>query len=211
MPTLPKSLFWVRTDTAGADHVLLDDRSGLAARGIAMAAAPVPYTCRYELVTDETWATVRLEVSCEGAGWLRTLRLERAAGRWRASTAEQGDLDAALAAAGQPRAGLPGTEDPDRLEAALDVDLGASPLSNTLPVRRLGLLQAPPGTSHRIQVAWVLVPGLAVVPAEQVYTAIDASTVGYASEGFTAELTLDQNGYVVHYPGLARRPEPSVG
>jgi heavy metal efflux system protein len=29
---------------------------------------------RYELVTDETWATAHLDVSVEGAGWLRTLR-----------------------------------------------------------------------------------------------------------------------------------------
>lgn len=177
-----------------------------------MAATPVPYTCRYELVTDEVWTAVRLEVTCEGAGWLRTLRLERAAGRWRASTAEQGDLDAALTTAGQPRAGLPGTEDPDRLEAALDVDLGAAPLFNTLPIRRLGLMQAPPGTSHRIQVAWVLVPGLVVVAAEQVYTAVDGQTVHYASDSFTADLTLDQDGYVRHYPGLARRSDrPAAG
>lgn len=208
---MPKSLFWTRTDTDGVDHVLLDDRAGLAARGTSAAATPVPYTCRYEVTTDELWMTVRLEVTCEGAGWLRTLRLERAAGRWRATTGEQGDLDAALTAAGQPSAGLPGTEDPDRLEGALDVDLGAAPLFNSLPVRRLGLLTAPPGTERTVQVAWVLVPGLVVVPAEQVYTAVDRQTVRYASETFTADLTLDQDGYVTHYPGLARRAGPAVG
>lgn len=211
MPTMPKSLLWTRTDTDGTDHVLFDDRRGLAARGTATAAAPLPYTCRYELVTDEDWAAVRLEVTCEGAGWLRTLRLERAAGRWRASTGEQGDLDAALAAAGKPGAGLPGTEDPDRLDGALDLDLGGAPLFNTLPVRRLGLMQAPPGSSRSIRVAWVLVPGLVVVATEQVYTAIDARTVRYASEGFTADLTLDQDGYVRHYPGLARRSDAAAG
>lgn len=210
MPTMPKSLFWARVDTDGADHVLLDDRVGLAARGTATVATPVPYTCRYEVVTDESWASVRLEVTCEGAGWLRTLRLERAAGRWRASAGEQGDLDATLTAAGQPGTGLPGTEDPDRLQAALDVDLGGAPLFNTLPIRRLGLTQAPPGTSRTVRVAWVLVPGLVVVPAEQVYTALDGRTVQFASEGFTADLTLDQLGYVVHYPGLARRPGPGT-
>lgn len=207
MPTMPKSLLWTRTDTDGAEHVLLDDRSGLAARGTATAATPLPYTCRYELVTDDGWTAVRLEVTCEGAGWLRTLRLERAAGRWRASTGEQGDLDAALAAAGHPGVGLPGTEDPDRLEAALDLDLGGSPLFNTLPVRRLGLLRAAPGTSRSVRVAWVLVPGLAVLPAEQVYTAVDARTVRYASESFAADLTVDPDGYVSHYPGLARRSD----
>ncbi|HEX2355695.1 MAG TPA: putative glycolipid-binding domain-containing protein [Micromonosporaceae bacterium] len=204
MPTLPKSLFWRRTDTAGADHALVDDAHGLVARGVAVAATPVPYTCRYELVTDEGWATVRLEVAAEGAGWLRTARLERAAGRWRVTTAEQGDLDRAMVAAGHSRAGLPGTEDPDRLDDAVDVDLSASALFNTLPVRRLGLLTAPHGTHHTIDVAWVLVPSLEVVAAHQRYTALGAA-VGFSSESFTADVALDGDGYVTRYPGLAER------
>lgn len=204
MSTLPKSRFWVRTDTAGADHALLDDARGLYARGVAAAATPVPYTCRYELVTDESWATTRLEVNVEGAGWLRTARLERAAGRWRVTTAEQGDLDRALGAAGHHRAELPGIEDPSRLIDAVDVDLGAAPLFNTLPIRRLGLHGAPAGASHTITVAWVLVPSLKVLPAEQVYTALDGK-VRFSSAGFTADLDLDAEGYVTHYPGLAER------
>lgn len=204
MATMPRSLFWTRSDTAGTDHALLDDHDGLTARGVAQAAVPLPYTCRYDVQTDESWATLRLEVGVEGAGWLRTLRLERAGGRWRASTGEVGDLDAALAAAGQPPVGLPGTEEPDRLEEALDVDLGAAPLFNTLPVRRLGLLDAEVGSTHRITVVWVLVPSLVVVPADQSYTVLAGNAVRFDSEGFTAELSLDTAGYVVHYPGLAR-------
>ena len=204
---MPKSLLWVRTDVAGADQALVDDRRGISARGTALAADPLPYACRYQLRTDESWAAEGLEVSCEGAGWLRTLRLEHAAGRWRASTAEQGDLDAALAAAGQPTAGLPGTEEPERLADAIDVDLSASPLFNTLPVRRLRLRDAAPGRSHSISVVWVLVPSLRVVPVKQVYTVLDGGNVRFASEGFTADLTLDSDGYVVHYPGLADRAD----
>src|SRR5690606_38320264 len=88
VPALPTSIFWRRTDTDGCDHALVDDRDGLRARGTAVAATPVPYTCRYELVTDERWATMRLEVTTEGAGWERSVRLEHAAGRWRVTTAE---------------------------------------------------------------------------------------------------------------------------
>ncbi len=183
---------------------------GLAvpAHGAAQAVDPLPYTCRYDLRTDETWASVRLEVSVEGGGWLRTVRLERNNRRWRVSTSETGDLDAALTAADRPGAGLPGADEPERLEDALDVDLGAAPLFNTLPVRRLGLLDAAVGTSHRITVAWVLVPSLVVVPAEQVYTALGDGRVRFASDRFTAELTLDRDGYVRTYPGLAERDAP---
>jgi uncharacterized protein len=205
MATLPKSLLWRRLDTAGADHALLDDHRGLYARGVAVAAAPVPHSYRYELVTDERWAAVRLEVTAEGAGWLRTVRLERAAGRWRVTTAEQGGLDQALVTAGKPRVGLPGMEDPGRLAPVLDVDVSAAPLFNTLPVRRLGLLTAAPGTEHRITVAWVLVPELEVVVAEQIYTALGNGRVRFRLDTFTAEIDLDADGYVTHYPGLAER------
>lgn len=200
MATLPRALLWERTDTTGTDFALVDDRRGLVARGVAAAATPIPHACRYELITDETWATARLEVACEGAGWLRTARLERAAGRWRVTTAERGDLAAALRAAGQGGAGLPGTEEPERLRDAIDVDLSASPLFNTLPIRRLGL-----GAPRRITVAWVLVPSLEVIPAEQTYTPLPGGGVRFASDTFTADLTLDDDGFVTHYPGLASR------
>jgi hypothetical protein len=202
---LPRSLLWSRADTTGADHALLDDRRGLHARGVAVASEPLPYQCRYELVTDEGWATLRLEVTAEGAGWLRTVRLEQAAGRWRVTTAEQGNLNRALAAAGRPGTGLPGLEEPERLAGAVDVDVAAAPLFNTLPVRRLDLLRAAPGTAHRLTMAWVQLPSLEVFPSEQVYTAVGPDRVRYLSGSFTAELELDADGYVTNYPGLARR------
>jgi hypothetical protein len=206
MLTYPTSRFWSRTDLAGCDHALLDDRSGLRARGTAVAAGPVPHTCRYELVTDGSWATARLDVTAEGAGWLRSVRLEHAAGRWRVTTSEQGNLTRALADAGHPPAGLPGIEDPDRLAGAADVDLGAAPLFNTLPVRRLDLLTAAPGTTHQLTVAWVLVPSLVVQPGEQTYTALGERRVRYLSGSFSADLELDPDGYVTGYPGLATTP-----
>jgi hypothetical protein len=204
MPTQPASRFWARRDTDGTEHALVDTRAGLYARGIALAVDPIPYTCRYELQTDPGWATTRFDVSAEGAGWARTLRLELAAGRWRATTSEQGDLDAVLSAAGHAGAGLPGTEDPDLLYGAFDVDLTGSPMTNTLPIRRLDLLKAESGVAHRISVAWVLLPSLEVVQADQIYTPLDAGVIRFANETFSADLIIDDDGFVADYPGLAR-------
>ncbi|GGK97233.1 putative glycolipid-binding domain-containing protein [Mangrovihabitans endophyticus] len=203
MSTAPAARFWRRLDTAGTEHALLDHRDGLYARGAALAVDPVPYTCRYELQTDPSWATTRLDVSTEGAGWARTVRLELAAGRWRVTTAERGDLDAVLSAAGHAGSGLPGTEDPDLLYGAFDVDLSGSPLTNTLPIRRLGLLDAEPGVAHRLSVAWVLVPSLEVLQADQIYTPGGTGVVRFASETFSADIAVDEAGFVTAYPGLA--------
>jgi hypothetical protein len=205
VPTLTTSLLWSRTDTTGSDLALIDDRAGLRARGVVVAADPLPHTCRYEVVTDEAWTVTRVEVTAEGGGWLRTVRLMHAAGRWRITTSEQGDLSRALTATGRPPVSEPGTEDPDRLADAIDVDLGAAPLFNTLPVRRLGLLEAAPGTKHRLVMAWVDVPSLTVFRSEQTYTALGDNRINYASDGFTADLALDGRGFVTHYPGLANR------
>jgi hypothetical protein len=204
MPTLPASRFWARRDTDGTEHVLVDTRTGLYARGTALAVDPIPYTCRYELQTDPGWVTTRFDVSVEGTGWTRTLRLELAAGRWRATTSEQGDLDAVLSAAGHAGAGLPGTEDPDLLYGAFDVDLTGSPMTNTLPIRRLDLLKAEAGVAHRISVAWVLLPSLEVVQADQIYTLLGEGMVRFATETFSADLVVDDDGFVAHYPGLAK-------
>ncbi len=90
-----------------------------------------------------------------------------------------------------------------RLSDAVDVDLWAAPLFNTLPIRRLGLRTAPAGHARTILAALVFVPSLVVVPAEQTYTVLGDGRVRYSSSTFTAELTLDAEGYVTHYPGLA--------
>lgn len=205
MAVLPSALFWNRRDTAGAEHTLIDARTGLHARGAALAIDPIPYSARYELRTGPDWLTTAFEVSAEGAGWSRTLRLTSADGRWRITTAELGDLDAALSASGHAGAGLPGTEDPDLLFGAFDVDLTGSPLTNTLPIRRLDLLKAEPGVAHRVSVAWVLLPSLEVVQADQIYTALGDGRVRFANETFSADLVVDDEGFVVEYPGLARR------
>jgi hypothetical protein len=204
MPTLPAAKFWQRRDTAGVEHTLVDTRTGLYARGTQVAVDPIAYTCTYELQTDPEWATTRFDVAAEGAGWARSLRLELAAGRWRATTSEQGNLDAALVAAGHARSGLPGIEDPDQLYGAFDVDLTGSPMTNTLPIRRLNLLKADAGVAHRISVAWVLVPSLEVVQADQIYTLLSEGVVRFANETFSADLVVDDDGFVADYPTLAR-------
>jgi hypothetical protein len=206
MAGLTTGLLWRRLDAAGAEQALLDDRAGrLHARGTMVAGTPLPLSCRYELYTDDSGATARFEATAEGPGFVRSVRLERATGRWRVTASEQGNLDAALRRAGRAAVGQPGSDDPGRLNNALDVDLAYSPLTNTMPVRRLGLLNAEPGTSRTIDVAWVLLPSLEVVDSRQNYTVVGNGKLTFTSGSFTAEITLDAEGYVTHYPGLAER------
>ena len=56
MAALPTALLWHRLDAPGAEQALLSDRTGLHARGTVLSASPIPFSCRYELHTDESWS-----------------------------------------------------------------------------------------------------------------------------------------------------------
>jgi len=90
---------------------------------------------------------------------------------------------------------------------ASDCDLGLSPITNTLPVLRCGLL----GGADPVELVlpWVSVPHFAVEPLPQRYTHLvrDAgvSLVRFESEGFSADIVFDSGGIVVDYPADAGR------
>ena len=94
------------------------------------------------------------------------------------------------------------------LEGCIDVDISATPFTNTLPIRRLEL---EPGQSEELTVTYVRVPELLVGPERQRYGCLEAQTDGglYRLEalpsGFTAELPVGAEGLVIDYPGLFRR------
>ncbi len=90
----------------------------------------------------------------------------------------------------------------------LDCDLGLSPLTNSMPVLRHGLLRG--GGPVDFLMAWVSVPDLAVRASRQRYTFVRAegkgAVVRYESlDGeFTTDITFDGDGLVVDYPGIGR-------
>jgi hypothetical protein len=80
----------------------------------------------------------------------------------------------------------------------------ATPFTNTLPIRRLGLK---PGESAEILAVYVRVPDLAVTTDRQRYTRLGERCYRYDSvdTDFTREVEVDERGLVVNYPGLFRR------
>lgn len=94
------------------------------------------------------------------------------------------------------------------LDGCIDLDLAATPFTNTLPIRRLGLR---PGESAEIQVAYVSVPELEITRVRQRYSCrrLDRDGGLYLYEGldtgFEAELPVDADGLVLDYPGQWRR------
>ena len=151
------------------------DGDRLHARGVQLGADPHPYRADYELTTGSDWITERLQVSCAE----RSLDLRRAGdGSWTAN----GELLLDV-------------------QGALDCDLAFSPLTNFMPARRMTAQSA----DHVM--AWVSLPDLGVRRSEQRYERLDERRVRYIGldDGFTADLELDEDGFVLHYPRLAER------
>jgi hypothetical protein len=82
-------------------------------------------------------------------------------------------------------------------------DLGWSPLFNSLPVIRDKLLERGPPRVYEMR--WVDVPSLAVSRSEQRYEPLGNGQVRFSAGAFTADIRLDQEGFVLEYPGIAMR------
>jgi uncharacterized protein len=94
------------------------------------------------------------------------------------------------------------------LQGCFDVDITATPFTNTLPIRRLSLMS---GESAEIKVVYFTIPEMQVSVEPQRYTCLETSSAGgkYKFEslngGFTAVITVDADGFVEDYPELFKR------
>jgi hypothetical protein len=181
---------WRRSDEVRADeHCTISIRdAGLSLVGTVLGAeGGVPVRIEYRVLTDGTGATSAVHVRDLRGFAQRTLTLARdPKGAW--------TVDGVAVKA---------------LRGCHDVDLGCSPSTNTLPIRRLRLGV---GGSKTIQAAWVRFPELTVEKTPQTYTRLDEFTYRYASGTFEAELVVDDDGVVARYAewertGVASGPD----
>jgi hypothetical protein len=173
------TILWRRLDVEGhdccrmaqADDGWVFDGKAVFVEGGDAVALDYRFSC------DGRWRTKRAEIS----GWIGTrdtrLTVERGpAGDWRLNGVTQdvpGDL--------------------------VDVDLGFTPATNILPIRRLQLAV---GDEARAPAVYLAFPELRLQVLEQTYRRIDETR--YAYQGLTYEGVLDVSpeGFVLNYPGL---------
>ena len=137
---------------------------------------------RYEIACDHLWRTKTANVSVRDAAGERKLTIAAQSGRWFENGVEN-----------------------QAVSGALDIDLGWSPCTNTLPIRRLGLEIGQ--TSGEFTAAWVRFPELALQPLPQEYLRLEERKYRYCSRGgaFVAELLVDEHDLVLDYEGFWHR------
>ncbi len=175
---------WQRLQGVGLEHFeLIQAADGWALRGTILALDEQgPAQADYEILCDAAWHTRRANISLRDMAGERTLRLAVEGNRWTVNGTEL-----------------------ETVRGCIDIDLGWSPSTNTLPIRRLGL--AVGEKSGTITAAWVRFPELTVEPLPQEYERLAERRYRYSSRGgaFTAELKIDEEGLVIDYEGIWRR------
>lgn len=182
---LVHTCMWRRLDVSGLERFeLLKTSRNWVLRGTILVMEQNAAEARYEIMCDSGWRTRQAKV------WLRdnhgehSLSLGSKNARWQVN----GKAD-------------------KKLTGCVDIDLGWSPSTNTLPIRRVGL--AVGEASGPVTAAWVSFPDLRVQTLPQEYRRLSENVFRYTSRGgaFQANLRVDEHGVVVLYEGLWERVE----
>ncbi len=183
----PAVLTWRAHDAPRMESVrvqLVGKRIKASGRIIGGQCSEHPaFSASYDLVTDEAGVTRRLSLRASLASGERHVSISRdAEGYW---MVEDGSSHHRSAFGG-----------------ALDVDVVLSPLFNTLPIRRFGLQTE--SEDIQVPVVYVYLPDLSVRPAELTYSS-GPDGVHVLSPVSSSSVTVDADGFVLDYPGLAKR------
>lgn len=183
-------VFWQRTDAPGAELFRLARTADGARLTGTILAAPkgAPLHVEYVIDCGPSFETRAVSVVMEDEAGRRALALQ----------------------AEPPGVWLRDGHEVPVLAGCVDVDLGLSPSTNTLPIRRLGLLELPPGAAREVTAAWIGFPDLELAALPQRYTRLDGRRFRYEglASGFTTEIEVDEEGFVVEYPPAWRRVAP---
>ncbi len=174
----------------GADRLeqvrLLVNGARIKAYGRIIAAATdahEAFSASYELVTNDSGVTKRL-----------SLHLVRASGETQMAITRDGEHNWLVQT-------TDGTQRSD-FNGAEDIDLALSPMFNALPIRRHGLHRD--GGEIDVPVVYLYLPSGNVEPATLHYTPT-ADGIDVVSPIVTSSMTVDDNGFVIDYAGLATR------
>ena len=177
------------------------DHDGWRFTGLLLLAVDSEPACiRYSVALDSEWTTrcalVSLGVGIEPAVHSLRIAVDKERRWWIDRRTKIGRGESA-------------GEQVPALHGLVDIDLGFTPATNTLPIRRLSLAI---GQAADVTAAWVRFPELTVEPLSQRYIRLGERKYRYESRGgaFTAKLEVDDAGLVVRYEGGWERVAESL-
>jgi len=179
-----RRVIWRRIldDHSFEECVVAAKPTGYGITGHVIAAQDsAPLVVDYDIDCDETWSGRSVTIQQRLGNTQRNLRLERTGDGWLVD----GIRDA-------------------RLDGCAELDLGVTPSTNALAIRRLDLAIA---QAAEIRCAWVKFPTLSVEPSLQRYERLSEHDYRYTNvaSGFTARVAVDALALPVSYENIWTR------
>jgi uncharacterized protein len=178
-----EAILWRRLDLPGHDAATINRiADGWRVSGVAVVVESArPCRVEYDVTCDEDWVTRH----CSLRGYVGAAPVALDVHRDLSGSWTVDGVDAPI------------------LQGCTDIDLGFTPATNTLPIRRLKLEVS---QSAPVRAAWIRFPEFTAEVLDQVYTRQAEDRYLYESGGgiFRRELHVDSFGCVVDYPGLWR-------
>jgi hypothetical protein len=182
-PLSTRTLRWRPATGLGLEHLTIQAaKNAIVARSVVIGEFEgKPFGVRYETICDKRWTVREIAIDTSDGRSIRFASDGR--GHWRDGKRRRPEFD-----------------------GCIDIDLGGSPFTNTLPIRRLGL-----DVKHgpiEFSMLWFPFDTFEPFVDRQRYTCLRSGRL-YRFEAvdgtFSARLPVDKDGFVIDYPTLFKR------
>jgi len=168
-------VLWLSATLQSAEHCIVrpGSRHATVTSTTLLPYGDVPARLDYTIATSPLWETLEVSIELSAGEYRQTVSLDHTNDGWLVNGTPRADLD-----------------------DCIDVDLGWTPATNMLPLRRAPINRL---RSSLTTAAWVRFPELDVVPSDQKYTRLAGDRVRYQSSTLEAELIVTPDGLVTTY------------
>ncbi len=182
-----KNVIWESLDNIGQESLLiLEDDVNIISESVVLGVSEeIPYRIWYNIICDKNWKVREVTVKNIEKNSKEMSLISDGEGSW--------SIDGKIA---------------ENLKGCLDIDISVTPFTNTIPIRRLNLEK---GESHKINVIYIDAINFMIKPVIQCYTYLSEKDNVHKylyenlSSGFTSEIYVDDNGFIIEYPELYKR------
>lgn len=179
---------WKTLSEIGLEHlVLLKDDEGIAANSVILTMGEnMPVRILYNIYCDLDWKVNKFDIQIFDGEHKNIVLQSDGNGKWITDTGES----------------------VKKLEGCIDIDISATPFTNTIPIRRLSLKL---GESREIKVVYIDIYKFSITAVNQRYTCVESNINAFKyryenlNSGFMAEFFVDKDGLVIDYPDIFKR------
>lgn len=183
---MSKEIWWFSLDEIGLEQLeITENIDRIKVESLILRVIDgQPHRISYRISCDKRWFVREVELSIENRKNKRIKLNSDGYGNWTDETGKE----------------LP------ELKDCFDIDISATPFTNTLPINRLSFEI---GQTIKISVAYFLIPEMAFQRSLQHYSYLEKGLFKFEEkgifDGFSADIQVDENGFVTDYPQLFRK------